>query len=665
MKVKLEYEGVKRFAYIYLVIPVILFCAGYLRLSIAIPAVVVTIFSASCAIRRLPKAQILKRETICISIPEVLLIFLVMLLWSYLGGLNGLFYQTSDWPYRNAIFHDLIDYKWPVVYEETASALDYYVGFWLLPAILAKAIAFIVGDSTVAWLFGQMALWVWAALGLLTIALVLFTYVNATSFKKRVLTIAIFIGFSGLDILGAWLSKTLCVVLSPTTLHLEWWASGSYQFSSITTCLFWVFNQAIIPWLTVICFLSERDARNYVLLGVSCLTTGPFAFVGLVILMIAKWGYTLFKKQNKKVMRSGVSVVAGGAFSLSNILLSVSVIPIFILFYIANNSFAKQGTVMDAVPAITSGEMSSSPTFLRQIIEYLSPELLLFYVIEVGIYLLLVRRYYRKNVLFYAIAISSLVIPFIRIGESVDFCMRTSIPNVFVLMAFCSKYLVRAVDAFPFLPKRKKGKYIALVVTLMIGACTPIMEIYRGFYHVFSEKSIFLANDTIGSIASLGVTGNFSSSYYLEKPFFSYLAKPSNKVMVALKDHIYEKETILQGETEEVFHWCEKEAELSIFVDKDRLQNLSFRIVMALIEGANTPFKATISIDGQKYVYDIENRAQEVVIPLSLSRGAHSVTITTTREQERAPEDRRNLYFTISGIQLLDEKGGILWAESF
>lgn len=103
--------------------------------------------------------------------------------------------------------------------------------------------------------------------------------------------------FSGMDILGALYSSRLPDLLAYDAMHLEWW-TNDFQFSSLTTCLFWVFNQTVGAWLATVCFLQEKDCRNYLLLGTACLMCGPFPFVGLVIFMVVR-GIVLLAQRQK------------------------------------------------------------------------------------------------------------------------------------------------------------------------------------------------------------------------------------------------------------------------------------------------------------------------------------------------------------------------------
>lgn len=59
-----------------------------------------------------------EEQGITLSVPKLVLLFALMLLWGYLGGQTGFFYQNSDWGYRNAIYRDLITNSWPVYYPQ-------------------------------------------------------------------------------------------------------------------------------------------------------------------------------------------------------------------------------------------------------------------------------------------------------------------------------------------------------------------------------------------------------------------------------------------------------------------------------------------------------------------------------------------------------------------
>ena len=75
-------------------------------------------------------------------------------------------------------------------------------------------------------------------------ALNLLVYLRADTGKKQGIGLLFLIFFSGMDILGALYSSRLPDLLAYDAMHLEWW-TNDFQFSSLTTCLFWVFNQTV------------------------------------------------------------------------------------------------------------------------------------------------------------------------------------------------------------------------------------------------------------------------------------------------------------------------------------------------------------------------------------------------------------------------------------
>lgn len=85
--------------------------------------------------------------------------------------------------------------------------------------------------------------------------------------------------FSGMDILGYYVTGIDMSTVAQSD-HLEWWTK--FQFSSITTQLFWVFNQCIPAWLvTILLFLQKSNKYMAVLLAAAMLNC-TLPFVGLI-----------------------------------------------------------------------------------------------------------------------------------------------------------------------------------------------------------------------------------------------------------------------------------------------------------------------------------------------------------------------------------------------
>ena len=492
----------------YLGLPVLIFILGFLRWYIALPAACCLLLGFLYACRNNAGKHAVKE--LVLSRAQLLGLILVILLWTWLGGLNGLFYQTADWPWRNAVYHDLVEKSWPVVYPEKGSALVYYIGFWLPPALPAKLVGILTGSQELAWRAAQGALWLWSCLGILLTALTLMFYVSADTPAKRWGTLLIFMLFSGMDILGSIYDGTIHEVLSPEGLHMERITWEGRQFSSITTCLYWVFNQSIISWLATICFLTEKDSRNYLFIGVACLCCGPLPFVGLVVLMFVR------------ALSSGIRHIRSGnagshlkyAFSPANVSLLLAVLPVFAAFYLNNISVAS------SAPSI------ERPTLWEELDFYFSRRLGALLLIDAGVYCALLWKRHFRNPLFYGLALSLIILPFFRVGAGQDFCMRATIPALFTLMVYCAEYLLGELPHFRVHRFFEKCLLACLVIGLLIGACTPAMEMFRSVYNVVREKTILLVKDDFGSIGVLDDSPNFTTADYAETFFFRQLAAP-------------------------------------------------------------------------------------------------------------------------------------------
>jgi len=500
----LSQQKIRHLSAVYLALPVMVFAAGYLKWYLALPVILCMLLGIRCICRPEQRTRTLRTSRL---FPVALAA--VLLLWTWLGGLNGLFYQSADWPWRNAIYHDLVEKSWPVVYPERDSALVYYIGFWLPPALPAKLVGLLTGSQDLAWRVAQAALWLWSAAGLYLIALNIMFFTGADTPKKQWATLLIFMFFSGMDIIGAAHAGTLERVLDPEVLHLEWWTHDGKQYSSVTTCLYWVFNQAIVPWLATVLFLREEDGRNYIFLGLTCLCCGPIPFVGLAVLMVLRWLSFILKGLGT----GDAARHAKSAFTLQNLLGLALILPVLGVYFLSNLSVGSTAAQANGLSLIAG---------LRA---YVNTGLIAFLALDAGFLCALIWKRHFKNPMFYFVAASLVAIPYFHIGTSEDFCLRASIPALFVLMCWCAEYLISELPRFRMQCFFEKCLLIVLTAALLIGACTPVMEIYRGVYHAAAEKTILLAQDHFGSIGNLDQANNFTAGHYSETFFFKYLAR--------------------------------------------------------------------------------------------------------------------------------------------
>ncbi|MEG1300327.1 MAG: hypothetical protein RSC93_06455 [Erysipelotrichaceae bacterium] len=456
---KIKTSNIKMLGIIYLAIPTFIFLVTWLKPIYALLSGVVLIVSTFYVFK-----HYLKSDENYIVFPKRMLILIlgVLAVWCFISGIGGYFYQSTDHECRNLILKNLIEFDWPVVYKN-GYFLTYYIGIWLLPALFGK-LALITGAGlSIAITISNFCLWLWILIGISITYLLIVNYVGEKNNKSKLIILIVFIFFSGCDVLGVILRNI------DFSMHLEWWAKN-YQFSSNTTQLFWVFNQAVPAWIGVMLLISDNNLKKDIFVGSLLLLFSPFPLVGCFVICIGKLVsiYFIKYKQNKIGILKEM-------FSIPNILSVIGILP-FIAIYLFSNV---------RVASNPSG-INGFNTFIGGVSLYNILVLLLFMVLEFGLYLFIIYKENKKNYLYYICLIFLPIFCMFRFGETNDFEMRGSIPLLFVLMVLVIQYLCKHLEinknaiSFSF-------KGIALCVVLIIGSITPFVEMYRGYYYVRRE----------------------------------------------------------------------------------------------------------------------------------------------------------------------------------
>lgn len=471
--------------YLYLLLPFLIFLFGWVRWYIALPMAAVILVCAFRMMRRSPSLWVpeLNRE----NLEKLIFITLIILLWVYLSGIGGFVYQNDDHIWRNAMFNVLVSEKWPVISTvelngETATrGFTYYIGFWLPAAVVGKIFGLQAGYYFQA---------IWAALGIL-----LFYYCICAVLKKiSVWPLLVFIFFSGMDILGCYVLGMDLSALMPAA-HLEWWTC--FQFSSFTTQLFWVFNQALPAWLiTMVLYLQKNNKYCIFLLALSMLCS-TLPFVGLI--PFAAYWMLSRKYEAAAEQRMCLKVWSKDTFTFENIV-GGGLIGIISFLYLTGNV---QGNGISFI------HLNQGTRLLY----------LLFILLEMGIYWLFAYYYYKKEVLLYLILCWLCFCPLFDLGGDGNFCMRASIPALLLLYLYVIKVLRSSY--------RKKHYLVLglLVVTLAAGAITPLHEIVRT---ISETNNRYLTGEQITAepvrLEDV-LTNRHESADVQDSIFFQYLAK--------------------------------------------------------------------------------------------------------------------------------------------
>lgn len=431
--------------YIYILIPIIIFLLGWVKLWISIPLTIALIISIILNIKKekLDKKYIL--EYLKDNKKEIIITLIISLILVYLSGIGGYTFQNEDHLYRNAIFEELINYEWPIYLEADGKftkevIMVYYFAIWLPSALIGKAFGLKIGF---------FALYLWCTFGVY----LTFRYFKKYYNKNFIVPIILFILFSGLDYIlvnlyGVKIDKNIITSIS----HLEW-ASG-YQFSSFTTQLFWVFNQAIPAWLLTLMVLNEKDNKKLLIYLASSLLFSTFPTVGLIFVMF----YKIYLSSNEKINSKYLYNKTKELFSYENLIIGI---PLFIIL----------------ATFITSNSTSSNIKFGIQkgILAYMFSV-----VLEFVIYYIFVFKYHKNKKLIIISLISLLICPLVEVNGTGDFCMRASIPGLIVLF-------ILLLESLPKI-KQDKTDLILYIIIISIGMITPLNEIKRTIYNHNNKK---------------------------------------------------------------------------------------------------------------------------------------------------------------------------------
>jgi hypothetical protein len=375
-----------------------------------------------------------------VSLRTLMVCFGIALALLLLGGEGRLFYANSDWQVRYAILHDLANFEWPFVYLNRGEALMLRapLGMYLAPAVVGKVTG--VQGAEVALLLQNAVL-----LGLIFAIASLFW----KTLKQRCTALVVFLLFSGMDIFGQ-----LLMDKSPW-MHLEGWTY--IQYSSHITQLFWVPNHALPGWVFVVLFVlyQNKQISKTILYLFSALLPlfSPLSAIGcLPYLFYSAYG----ELKAKNVVVFDVATVAAA------VLLSLP----SLVYLFGGSSAVGMG--------IEKADISKYLCFIG---------------LEVLLYIVAIlacpeRQRFRKSVLTITV-LSLLSIPFGKIGTSVDFVMRVSIPALAMLAISTADILVD--------PNREQSgilrwTQILLLVALTIGSVTPLGELARAILYPHSPE---------------------------------------------------------------------------------------------------------------------------------------------------------------------------------
>lgn len=461
--------------YLFLITPIIIFLFGWLKPLIAVVSTVILVFGAYQTIKNFTYIE----SRHYINFRFVVITIFVISIWVILSGIGGFGSQNYDFHSRNAIFRDLIDQNWPVIYDFSENpiisntfgetgALVYYFHYWLPSALIGKLSN---------WMTANYFLFSWSIIGAVLSILLITRYIG----RPKLVIPLVFIFWSGLDILGssilnhrelisqayvsgifsirALLGNSLVTILD--NKQLEWWSGAHlFQYSSFTTQLFWVFNQSIPAWLTTLLLLNQQKRNSIIFTYSLILFFAPLPAIGLFPFLIFKLIKPEIKNIRKKIF--SINQFVKQTFSYQNVAPPVLVASLALLYF---------STTAGSHP---HGFIWSMSQLVWHNLLYIY---LLFCFVEFFLFSLFGFNGKSEKIILIFTIIILFIIPLYQYGSSNDFVMRASIPPLIVLFTISFKNIFTKYQEV--LTFKREIAVVILIIILAIGSITPYHEIIR------------------------------------------------------------------------------------------------------------------------------------------------------------------------------------------
>ena len=259
------------------------------------------------------------------------------------------------------------------------------------------------------------------------------------------LATAVIVLFSGLDVVGTLLHAPGSAAHWDITRHLEWWAER-YQYSSMTTQLFWVPNHALCGWVAMgLLMRSPRGALEPMLpiVIVAVALCSPLTALGLLPFALCRVG---------KAMR--------GSFELAHprVWVPAAIVGLVVAAYLTLDSsrIPRGWTVGSGAGALSDVARQAE-----------------FFLLEAGLVGGAILALRRSGLVVLALVILALL-PLVSFGAANDLVMRASIPSLAVLAMEAARAL-----AEPAVSAANPRKKMLLGALLALGAVTPFQEFAR------------------------------------------------------------------------------------------------------------------------------------------------------------------------------------------
>ncbi len=504
----------------FLLLPVLMFLVCYLKLYIGIPAAILMAGAFVFAVKDSCKGKdgkLLEKGETTIVIPLGYLIgyFIFAMVIAWFSGVGEFVVTFNDHHYRSAILNDLVNYRWPVVYDYSTqtnpevisyfgnssysgAAFVYYFTYWMPAALIGKLMGVMAA---------RIALIIWTGIGIFLTLIGMTKYIGRASFTVPFC----YVCFGGLDALPNIVHEYI-----PYTSWngMERWVPElAYvcNFAELTS----VFHQCIPIFLAVTLILIMNNTRSVGFIGALMLAYSPWGVLGLVPVALT----SVFRKEMRG---KDAKAVLKDLFTVQNIVSCALMLFIFGALYLSNSSsVSDKGFILKYI---------SNPVVC--ILVYIA-----FIAIEVLPFALILYKSEKKNALFIASVIELCLIPLYKVSFENDFCLRCSMAPRFILCVFLARFLKDLYDADKIIVARKIKRKKKDVVRMALTVLVTIVMIYPAFTMAFYIGGSTLtgestAADGVGSFGNINneehlwnCTHNYMCEGYEDTFFFKYLVR--------------------------------------------------------------------------------------------------------------------------------------------
>lgn len=486
---------------IYLSLPLVLFCIGFLRWYVSL-LLLASLITSVCWVW----IHSSKNEEHWVMPPRLVLgISVLSILVCLACGISGYLSQSYDWITKNPLLNDLTLSSWPLILDfseatddvqsfcgEGQIAFVYYLFYYLPAALIGKVFGSLIE--------ARLTLFLWSVYGLILVGSWLLHIVSQRvklNDKKLFFVLAVFILWGGLDIVG----QGIKVLLSdnPNMPFFSWfdhWSLPYFMYHANFSSLYWCFNQCISLWLIVLLILHFQDIRTIIFFFSFSLLYSPWGAMGLLPI-VAIFILTEIGKKGRLAIREMVSFPNIGSPLLLFLVVGV--------YYLSNSTpIPEKGFFWNFWPV---------PEFL---VAYI-----IFLLVEVGIYVYFLRREIRDDKILLSAIIVLSIIPLYKMNYANDFVLRASIPALFIV---CVKWIQWSCTHF-------KEYRNAIMSVFILCSFSAIQQMYHNMYDTIAhgESKTYCENErfTSGDNVKLAILGEsqFFAHDYADSFFWKYLAR--------------------------------------------------------------------------------------------------------------------------------------------